>query len=428
MKRALSRKNLWQNSPHFVRRMAGVLLRPVPQPWLLGRNFRQHLAFIHEAQWWPEDRWREYQVEQLHHILTLAYEKTRYYRMAFEQAGFEPHDMRQPEDLQGLPLIDKDTLREHMDDMLAIPKHAPAVDYTSTGGSSGIPIQFYIGRDRSSIEYAYMVAGWERVGYRLGSKLAVFRGNVFPLGGGHKYDAILKAHQYNNFVMSPDNLAFYFQHLRTIGPCFLHVYPSSAMTLARYAAAEGIAPPENIQAILSGSETIFAKERRFVEKVFGRRYYSWYGHSEKLVMAAECEHSKDYHVYPTYGYFELLDYNGLPVTEPGKLGEIVGTGFINKVIPFIRYRTGDYAEYVGAKCTACGREHPIIRKVTGRWPQGELIASDGSAISMTALNLHNDAMRRVKQYQFFQEFPGEAVLRVIPLPGFGEEDTQCHSK
>jgi phenylacetate-CoA ligase len=111
---------------------------------------------------------------------------------------------------------------------------------------------------------------------------------------------------------------------------------------------------------------------------------------------------------------ELLDTAGRPVTTIGKQGEIVGTGFINRIVPFIRYRTGDFAEYRGARCDACGREYPLLAEVAGRWPQGCLVAHDGAMITMTALNLHDDTLANVVAYQFYQDTPGRAELRIVP--------------
>jgi phenylacetate-CoA ligase len=192
--------------------------------------------------------------------------------------------------------------------------------------------------------------------------------------------------------------------------------------LARFCLHAGIRPPGNIRGILAESEIVYPEQRKTVEDVFGCRYFACYGHSEKLVLATECEHSADYHVWPTYGYFELCDDQGHPVTTPGQRGEIVGTGFINTVMPFIRYRTGDWATYVGDRCEACGREHVIIRDIRGHRTQEVLIAAGGSEISWTALNMHDDTFLHVRQFQFMQDTPGRAVLRIVPADGFSEKD------
>ncbi|MGB2986394.1 MAG: phenylacetate--CoA ligase family protein, partial [Phycisphaerae bacterium] len=182
--------------------------------------------------------------------------------------------------------------------------------------------------------------------------------------------------------------------------------------------------PDNIRGIITESEIVYPKQRQTIEETFGCRCLSCYGHTEKVVAAAECERSTDYHVWPTYGYFELLDDTGQPLTTPGRRGEIVGTGFINTVMPFIRYRTGDHATYVGDHCEACGRAHPLIRDVRGHRVQEMLILLDGSQVSWTALNAHDDTFRNVRQFQFYQDAPGRAVLRVVPANGFGEADCQ----
>ena len=36
--------------------------------------------------------------------------------------------------------------------------------------------------------------------------------------------------------------------------------------------------------------------------------------------------------------------------------------------------------------------------------------------------MHNDTFIHVRQFQFFQETPGRAVLRIVPANGFGEDD------
>jgi phenylacetate-CoA ligase len=425
MKTAISRKNIWDSTPGALKSMLGTLLGPVPQQWLLGKGFRKHYKFIQEAEGWSMEHARRYQLNKLHEILKLAYQKTGYYRRLFDSIGFYPNDLHCLEDMNELPTIDKQTVVNNLSDMCTRSIKTVDVDFTSTGGTSGTPIRFYINADRSSIEYAYLTKSWERTGYRLGMPMVVLRSRVVqPDGNGlrHEYDPLLRHHYYSNFHMSEDNMARYLEHIATIGPCFLHVYPSSVAALARHILRKGVQPPKNIRGIIAESEIVYPEQRRMVEDVFGCRCFSCYGHSEKLVLAAECEHSNDYHVWPAYGYFELLDENGKSVTKPGQKGEIVGTGFINTVMPFIRYRTGDCATYVNDHCRACGREHIIIREIQGHRTQEVLIALDGSEISWTALNMHDDTFLGVKQFQFMQEKPGRAVLRLVPADGFVEED------
>jgi len=278
---------------------------------------------------------------------------------------------------------------------------------------------------RSRVEYAYLAMSWKRVDYELEMPMAVLRGRtVQPDRNGfrHEYDPILRHHYYSSFHMSDEKMKRYLEHIATIGPCFLHVYPSSIAVLTRFIIRNSIHAPKNIRGIIAESEIVYPDQQQMVEEVFDCRYFSCYGQSEKVVLAAGCEKSDNYHVWPTYAYFELLDDNGNPVNTPGQQGEIVGTGFINTIMPFIRYRTGDWAMYVGNRCRECGREHTLIRDIRGHRTQEVLIAVDGSEISWTALNMHDDTFIHVRQFQFFQDKPGQAVLRIVPADSFGKDD------
>jgi len=424
VKVAFSRKNLWDRAPAPVRSLAGRVLGVIPPKYLIGRRFRAQMRFLEEAQWWPADRAAAYQLAELRRIATVAATRTAYYRRLFADAGVDAATLTFERFAQ-LPAMNADTVRAHVDEMCAEPVDAPGVDYITTGGTGGKPLRFYINASRSQIEYAYLVSSWQRAGFSLGTPLAVFRGRVVRAGADgvhHEFDRALRQHNYSGFHLADDELRRAVAHLSRVGPCFLHAYPSSAATLARFIRRAGVEAPRNLLGILLESENVYPEQRRMLEETFARKCFSSYGMTEKVVAAAECEHSTDYHVWPTYGYFELLDPQGRPVTTPGEIGEITGTSFINHVVPFIRYRTGDFARYVGARCEACRREHPVIAEIRGHNTQELLVAADRSVIPWSALNMHDDTFDRVQRFQFFQDTPGQAVLRVIPSASFTDAD------
>jgi len=427
MKKALSKKNLWDKTPLLLKSTLGVGLGLFPTKWLLGKSFRENCKFVNDAQWWPAERAREYQLNRLREMLELAYERTKFYRNMFDSIGFHPQDLKSLDDMNPLPTINKQIVIENLLDMCTKSVEDRDVDFGSTGGTSSTPLHFYMSASRSRVEYAYLTTSWERIDYKLGMPMAVLRGHIVDPdrnGFHHEYDPILRHHYYSSFHMSDENMVRYLEHIATIGPCLLHVYPSTVAALARFILRNGTNAPMNIRGIIAESEIVYPEQQQMVEKVFGCRYFSCYGQSEKVVLAAGCDKSDGYHVWPTYGYFELLDKDGKPVTMPGQRGEIVGTSFINTVMPFIRYRTGDLATYVSDRCDACGREHPIILNIRGHRTQEVLIATDGSEIPWAALNMHDDTFINVRQFQFMQETPGRAILHILPADRFSEEDAR----
>jgi phenylacetate-CoA ligase len=257
--------------------------------------------------------------------------------------------------------------------------------------------------------------------------LVMFGGRVVsrqPDGMRHEHDPVLNRHYYSIFHMGDAEIARYLAHIRTLGPCYLHAYPSAATALALFARRTGVAIPPTVRGVILESETILGEQRALIAETFGCRLFSCYGQSEKVAFAAECDGSSLYHVWPTYGYVELLDSDGSPVTEIGRRGEIVATGFINDVMPFIRYRTGDYATLAGHRCGHCRRNHLLLADLRGFRAREHLVARDGSLVFWTALNLHDDTLARVRAFRFTQEQAGRAVLQVAPAEGFDDAEAR----
>jgi Coenzyme F390 synthetase len=175
----------------------------------------------------------------------------------------------------------------------------------------------------------------------------------------------------------------------------------------------------NLKCILCGSENLYKWQRELIENVLHCRVFSWYGHSEKAVLAGECEKSNFYHIFPEYGIVEFIDKNDNPAKE-NELAEIVATGFINPAFPLIRYKTKDLGTFSTSKC-ACGRNYPFIKHVEGRL-QEFIVSSKGRYISMVAINMHSDVFDNVKQFQFYQEKAGEVYFNIIKKPTFSQID------
>jgi len=416
VKKAFSKKNLWDNTPAGLKAIIGAGLSVLPLSYLLGGQFRRWHQIAKDADRWDAERIREYQLAQLRRVLTLAYEKTEYYRQTFRSVGFQPGDFKRLEDLERLPTIDKVTVRENWERMLTRPVSDPSIDLVATGGTSGEPMKFYMSSSRHGPEFGHLTACWSRVGYQPGDVFAVLRGRVItkPTDGMYyQYDPLFRYHYYSTFHMSPADLRAYLGHMNRIQPKFLHAYPSSLFALLEFATSEGLALPKSLRALLFESEALFPHQRALFQNKLGVRTFSCYGHSEKLVMAAQCESSEEYHVAPTYGYCEVLDEKAAPVSS-GENGELTGTGFINEVMPFIRYRTGDGVTRGGDRCDKCGRHHMLLKEIQGRWGQEFLVSRDGrTLISMTSLNLHDDTFDGVTRFQFQQSEPGKVVLKLV---------------
>jgi len=227
---------------------------------------------------------------------------------------------------------------------------------------------------------------------------------------------------FSNFHMTPDNVAEYARVMRENRLTALHSYPSAVVDFARHLKGLGLEPPQ-FASVLASSENLYPGQREFIETFFGARLFSWYGHTENLILAGECEVSNYYHIFPEYGVAEVVREDGSAAESENELGELVGTTLDNFAMPLVRYRTGDYAQ-VGPVHCPCGRNYRLLKETRGRWHQEMLVGKLNNLISVTALNIHTDVFDRAQQIQFYQRERGKLELRIKRKIDYTERDSR----
>ncbi|HSN26809.1 MAG TPA: hypothetical protein VLT45_11000 [Kofleriaceae bacterium] len=343
-------------------------------------------------------------------IVNHALARVPYYRDRY--GSVEVHSLDEMRARIGF--VDRDEVGKHAGDFIDPQIERAEYDECTTGGTSGRPLAFLAPKRRYVVEHATMHALWARAGYRFDMR-AVIRNHRLA-GQPYVVNPITREVIFDGFALDSPSLSRALDIILRRELRFIHCYPSTAYELARVMERRGITGRG--LTFLSGSENIYPHQRALIEDTLGARFYNWYGHSEKLVLAGYCAATSAYHVEPTYGFFELVDDRGEAVTAPGATGEIVGTTLHNPGMPLIRYRTGDLATYVGDHCDACGRLLPVFRDVRGRWNGDRIYRADGGFVTTTALNLHDELNRAIQGLQYVQERAGELVVLVIKGPSF----------
>ena len=416
----------WYNKlPYSSKKTVSNLVRIIPSKYIYGKKYALTLDRIKKTEYWSKHDLYILRSAKLRRILLHAYNTTKYYGRQMSGKGItEKSIIEAPEEvLKVLNFTNKRLITDNVDDFLSSNKSLIPSDYTSTGGTSGEPFYFYIDSDRSSKEWAFIVDQWSRVGFNTNSRRVTFRGSRIQ-GNGWEDDWVTKEKKFSSFELADEYLIRIWPALHEFKPEFIYAYPSTALSLCQFMERNRKKLPRTVKAVLLGSENIYDGQSEYIEKVSRKKVFSWYGHSEKLVLAGGCERSKYYHAYPQYGYVEFINDKGEPA-KPGEFAEIVGTGFINTVMPFIRYRTGDYCTYLGDHCPECGRNYYIFSNVRGRWTQEVLYGLKGNSICMSAINVHSNNFRNVFRFQFFQKEPGKSILRLVHREGFSDIDRKA---
>jgi phenylacetate-CoA ligase len=386
-----------------------------------GINFINTYNFLKETEKWDKKKIVTYQKKQLQKLLEHAIKHVRFYSNIPLRSD-DPF-----KNLQNFQIIDKETIQNNFKIFMAdnIPKRKTY--YVTTGGTSGNPLGFYLDNSTFGKEWAFVMTGWKRVGFTPGDKVVSIRGVEFYNNKNIFWqdNPVYNMLEMSPFHMNKKYLPMYVEVIKKFKPKYIHGYPSAISILAKYVENVGEKIPP-IKAVFAISENIYPGQREFIEKIFNTRLFSFYGMSEKAIMAPECEYDTRYHSFPEYGITEVVDKNGDPVAE-GERGELVGTGFLNYCMPFIRYRTGDYAILSDQRCT-CGRPHLLLEQLVGRWNQEMLLGRSGALISIAAFNLHGDVFKNVYRYQFYQKKQGEMIIRVVLKKDFSIKDEEEISK
>lgn len=395
---------LYEAAPQPVKSLAGHAYRAIPASLRHGQSYTRFQSEAREVESWDAETIRRYQITALRGSL-LAAGRTPFYAEKFAAHGIDPAKFESLEQLADYPLLTKQDLLRHREQMVNPEFDAKHRLYITTGGSSGVPVGFYLHKGVSRPkEQAYLEAQWSRRGYRVGDRVAVIRGGVTSSnarGDISYFDAMRNWLILSSYHLTLERLPEYVAALNKFRPQHLHAYPSAALMLARGMEQAGLKLDFKLTSLLCGSEKLTAESQKHLEQFFGSRVFHWYGHSERVVLAGQGRESNQLHFWPTYGFVEFGE-----VDADGNR-EIIGTSFHNHVMPLIRYRTGDYC-----KPAQTGHEFawPATEAVVGR-DYEFLVSATGRRISLTAINMHDRIFDGLLAVQFFQERAGEVECR-----------------
>ena len=296
-----------------------------------------------------------------------VYDNVPYYRDLMDKKGVKPEDIKSVDDIQKLPFLTKDDLREAYPYGLLGTDLKNCVRIQSTSGTTGKRVvAFYTQKDVDMWEEccarAIVAAGGTnedvvQVSYGYG----LFTGGPGLNGGSHKVGCL-------TLPMSSGNTDRQLQFMMDLQATILCCTPSYAAFLGESLAERGYKPEDNhLKAGIFGAEPWTNEMRKTIEKSLGIKAYDIYGLTETSGpgVAFECEEQRGMHINEDHFIAEVID----PVTEEvlpyGSKGELVFTAITKEAFPMIRYRTRDICVLRDEPCS-CGRTHIRMSKPMGR--------------------------------------------------------------
>lgn len=386
-----------------------------------GRVFRGYVAELERTQWWPRADLKGLQEERLRALIEHAYAHVPYYRRVMDEHKLTPADIHTGGDLYKLPVLTKQDIRRHWDELRARNVPNRRVTMGRTGGTTGVPLKFTLDTARVIFDHALIYRHWSWAGFRPGDWHVILRGLVLvPTDRATRvywrHDWVTRRIYLSGFHLARETVASYADRLRAWAPKILAGYPSNLFALARFMEAAGMVAP--VPAIFTSSEVVTPVERAVIERQFAGKVWDRYGTGERLVVSQQCEHGR-YHQNVEYGLLQVDDECGEPCA-PGAHGRLIHTGLTNLSMPLIRYVIEDMGHTLDDACP-CGRGLPLMGPVTGR-KDDVILTADGRLMPRAGLDQIHEFVDNLERCQLVQERPGAVTVRVLPRPGFNAAD------
>jgi len=326
-----------------------------------GPRYRELLEQVRRCRFWNPAEVETYQSERLHQMVKHCRSNIPYYQQQFAEHGLHENDITATEHITRLPILKKQTLREHSE-LFNQPGAKPFM-LQHTSGSTGTPLALMVNEDTYKLAMALLVEHEEHNGVPFGAKRATFAGRMVQPASKMtppfaRMNWAENQKLFSSYHLNSQTFPWYRAELEQFQPAELIGYPSAICDLAARYREAGVTPDFRPQAIITNSETLLAWQRVSIEEVFDCKVSDYYGTAEYVLFAGQ---GKDgiYRLNPLIGITELQGQTG-----DEKAGRLIATSLTNTTMPLLRYDLGDTAERLST-CDSGASVHEL-ETINGR--------------------------------------------------------------
>jgi phenylacetate-CoA ligase len=384
-------KNIRDKMPEQLKYITAPLFR---LSLIKNKEFLRYFNLLEERETLSTDQIKDYQFNQLKRTLIHSFQTVPYYTELFGKISFNPFRFSDFDEIKIIPCLTRKIITDNFDKLISRKKVKNGYYSATTGGSTGSPLRFLLDYDSVFKENAFLYYYRKKLGYKLNDRMATFRQVKFG-------DDLWQFNpMHNELIFFPIKLTKasignVTKKINEFNPEYLNGYPSSIWYFAKLLEDNKVKHHLDLKGIFLMSENIDEKQRDFIEQFFKVKSFVHYGHSERCVLAEGISENL-YRFDPYYGFTEQIqDENGSY--------NIVGTGFLNCTMPFIRYKTDD----------VCIPEKQYFQIKGKRSSTIGLYGINDEFIPSSLFDLSNPIFKNIICNQFIQSEKGEADLLII---------------
>ncbi|MDD2235912.1 MAG: phenylacetate--CoA ligase [Kiritimatiellae bacterium] len=327
---------------------------------------RETLYFNERAETMSQDELQALQGERLSALIRRVMERNLFQRKRFDAAGIRAEDVRTLDDLERLPVMNKETFREAYPLALLCTERSELREMHMSSGSTGTPVVMpYTNGDLvqwgECMARCYRMAGAQPADtVQITPSFGLFNGGfgmyhgartadlfIVPAGAGNTHRQIALARDFNTRVLTG--------------------VVSYGIRIMEVLEEQGAKLP-GLEIGIFGAEVFSDAMRKKIEAALNIKAYDIYGMTETGgvgTLGMDCPARDGIHVWEDHYIVEVLDPAGNRVPD-GQQGELTITALTREALPVIRFRTGDLTSICSRTKCSCGRTHLRLSPITGR--------------------------------------------------------------
>ncbi len=303
--------------------------------------------------------------------------------------------------MKSLPVVSAEELRAEARQFVSDQVRKYNSYWTTTGETGRNPTNVCLSNQSYGIEWAHMLNIWCQGGYdRRKDRKLTLRGYHFRPGEVLRLDPIYNEVGLDSFQLTDENFISVVDRISRYGIKCIHGYPTLICSFMERLRAHGLSM--RVREIMLASEGCTPEKKLELSNFFSAKVLSWYGLTEKVVLAYDSDATGRFKVFTSYGIPWV--YN----PDASGVGEIVGTTFVNWAMPLVNYRTGDYGRVV------CDGDALYIENLQGRSGKDFVLETKDIKYPVTAINLPGEVQDKIVFYQIVQN--EYARIEVLALP------------
>jgi phenylacetate-CoA ligase len=355
---------------------------------------------------WGFDRTKEYQFLELKNLLIYCHNYVPFYKQLFSEYEFNPK-IQSFEDMNKLPYLTKDIIQNNFNELISTNYFGKKTLF-KTSGSTGKRLEFYGDNSMYKKEAAYILHSFESHNAELYNNWSIWIRRHSPKDDT---DLIVKDYELKRIYMSPfhlndETIYNYVNIINESKSTTIVTYPSTAYWLSCLLENHNLKLPY-IKAIHGASEKCLDTWGEKIKKVFGFNLKMHYGQVEKVSFMYQSSDSELYHEDLTYSFTEFDDKN-----------TIIGTSFMNYVMPFIRYKTNDIVTL--NETVKFNTSRPLtVSKIDGR--VDEMIVSENGA-KIASVNFYTvmSKIEEISMFQLYQKQNKDLYFKIVVNENFNK--------